>query len=185
MYLLILFEPPSWSRMCSWNIERERLSASCYVIKQLIPVNLGGSPHWSRKCLARLGWGYASCWYCVRICLAPVFVAPLPSLPPKIAWHVNWGICHKLIQIWDLEVGCPLRCSVQIRSGAGCVGLSYLKTLWFFSKNDVPPSDWCGSRQINFVAASEKSYVCEWLKSNDSILFHTGITPWVKWITVA
>ena len=84
---------------------------------------------WSRKCLASvgsgplslfdIGWqhgpGYASCWYCVRICLAPVshFVTPPP--PPQNAWHVNWWICDENIQTLDLEVECPLQCPPNMK----------------------------------------------------------------------
>ena len=66
-----------------------------------------------------IGWqhgpGYASCWYCVRICLAPVshFVTPPP--PPQNAWHVNWWICDENIQTLDLEVECPLQCPPDMK----------------------------------------------------------------------
>ena len=154
-YLIYLYLSAHFGPGCAHETLKESVSPTVVISLNSYTVDNnpgGGSPHWSRKCLERLGWGNASCWYCARICLAPVFVASPPA--PEIAWHVNWGICHKLIQIWDLEVGCPLQVfsEWQIRSGAGCVGLSYHKNAMIFQQKWRPWGNWCGSRPISFIA---------------------------------
>ena len=147
-----------------------------------------------------IGWqhgpGYASCWYCVRICLAPVshFVTPPP--PPQNAWHVNWWICDENIQTLDLEVECPLQCPANMKRahrldlGQDVSGCLILESGDFSAKMTPAATrislkdSWQRHVSLSFQAARREIcviFIVEKVKpdSNDNILFLPGVTTWL------